>query len=121
MADMVVEALEEPVQTVTEACVANMVENVELQPIDERLGIAGVSGVGAEGELFASVSPTLLGEGGIIGGINDSTTKGSSSKSRKQLKDGERLTARIAMFGVLVTLLVELVNGKSMVHMFGNL
>lgn len=49
MADLVMEALQEPVQTVTEACVANNVGDVELQPLDERVGIntAGVGGVGA--------------------------------------------------------------------------
>ena len=49
MADMVMNALEEPVQTITEACVANNVGDVELQPLDERVGITtvGVGGVGA--------------------------------------------------------------------------
>ena len=51
MADLVVEALQEPTQSVTEACVTNNVGNVELQAIDERLGIntAGVQGVGGTG------------------------------------------------------------------------
>jgi hypothetical protein len=44
-----------------------------------------------------------------------------SSHVDARLKDKERLNARIAMAGVLVTLLVELVNGKSLVHMFENL
>jgi protoporphyrin/coproporphyrin ferrochelatase len=49
MADMVIDALQEPAQTVTEACVANNVGDVELQPLDERVGITsvGVGGVGA--------------------------------------------------------------------------
>lgn len=85
-----------------------MVDNVELQPFDERVGIntAGIQGVGAEaeGELFAL--PSLLG--------------GGSSGNRKQLKDKELVNARVAMIGVLVTVLIELVNGKSLVHLFGN-
>lgn len=89
MADMVMGALSEPVQTVTEACVANMVANIQ----DERLGInaAGIQGVGAEGDVY----------------------------NRRDWKEKERLNARVAMFGVLVTLLVELVNGKSLVNLFG--
>jgi len=73
-----------------------MVENIELQPFDERqrllINTAGVAGVGAEGELFQGTS--------------------------RKLKDKERLNARVAMVGVLITLLVELVNGKSLIHMF---
>lgn len=94
MADMVIEALSEPALSVTEACVANNVGDVELQALDERMGIntAGVAGVGAEGELF---------------------------QDDRRLKEKERLNARVAMFGVLVTVLVELINGKSLAHMFG--
>jgi ferrochelatase len=96
MADMVVEALSEPAQSVTEACVANNVGDVELQALDERMSIntAGVQGVGAGGELF-------------------------SDDRRQVLKEKERLNARVAMFGVLVTVLVEMFNGKSLAHMFG--
>jgi ferrochelatase len=96
MADMVVEALSEPAQSVTEACVANNVGDVELQALDERMSIntAGVQGVGAGGELF-------------------------SDDRRQVLKEKERLNARVAMFGVLVTVFVELLNGKSLAHMFG--
>lgn len=94
MADMVMDALSEPAQTVTEACVANMVGNIDF---DDRFGIGttGVQGVGAEGDLFVSSGP--------------------------ELKERERLTARIAMFGVLATLLIELLYGKSLVHLFDNL
>jgi protoporphyrin/coproporphyrin ferrochelatase len=94
LADLVAEALEEPIQTVTEACVANMVANIE--PEERLFSIAGVQGVGAEGALF------------------------KSSPSNVRLKDQERLNARIAMAGVLITILIELANGKSLVHMFGN-
>jgi len=49
MADMVIDALQEPAQSVTEVCVANNVGDVRLQPLDERVSIdyAGVQGVGA--------------------------------------------------------------------------
>jgi ferrochelatase len=97
LADLVKEALEEPIQTVTEACVANMVANIEPDEQTRFSVVAGVQGVGAEGALFPS------------------------SPVEAKLKDKERLNARIAMAGVLVTLLVELANGKSLVHMFENL
>jgi protoporphyrin/coproporphyrin ferrochelatase len=94
MADIVVEALSEPAQTVTEACVANMVGDVELQSVDERLGIntGGVQGVGAEGGIRAAES---------------------------KLRQKERINARVAMLGVLTTLLIELFSGKSITHIFG--
>jgi ferrochelatase len=89
MADMVMEALSEPSQSVTEVCVANNCGDVELQPIDERLGInsVGVGGVGAEANL---------------------------------LKEKELINGRVAIAGVLGTILLELLNGKSLMHMFGN-
>jgi ferrochelatase len=88
MADMVMEALSEPSQSVTEVCVANNCGDVELQPIDERLGInsAGVGGVGAKANL---------------------------------LKEKELINGRVAILGVLGTILLELLNGKSLMHMFG--
>jgi ferrochelatase len=89
MADMVMEALSEPSQSVTEVCVANNCGDVELQPIDERLGInsVGVGGVGAKANL---------------------------------LKQKELINGRVAIVGVLGTILLELLNGKSLMHMFGN-
>jgi ferrochelatase len=89
MADLVVDALQEPVQTVTEACVTNNVGDVELQPLDERVGITsvGVGGVGAETEM---------------------------------LKEPERLLARVAIAGVLLTFLVEIVSGSSVVNLFSS-
>jgi len=93
MADMVLEALSEPVQTVTEACVANNVGNIELKEIDERMGISvtGIGGVGAESDLTAQT----------------------------RLKEGERINGRLAMFGVAGTVLVELLSGKNVLHLFG--
>ena len=89
MADMVMEALNEPSQSVTEVCVANNCGDVNLQPIDERLGIssAGVGGVGAEAKL---------------------------------LEEKELINGRVAIFGIVATILLELLNGKSLMHMFGN-
>ena len=42
MADLIVDALSEPTQTVTEACIANNCE-IELEPLEKRMGI-GSSG-----------------------------------------------------------------------------
>jgi ferrochelatase len=94
MADLVVDALAEPAQSVTEACVANMVGDVELQPLDERLGIntGGVQGVGAEGLLYQA-----------------------------KLQEKERVNARVAMMGVLITLMVELATGKPFTQMLSSL
>jgi len=90
MADMVMDALREPAQTVTEACVANNVGDVELQPLDERVGIStvGVGGVGAEDDV---------------------------------LKEPERILARVAIAGILVTFLIEVISGSSIVNLFSSL
>ncbi|KAL3942989.1 MAG: hypothetical protein SGBAC_002896 [Bacillariaceae sp.] len=48
MADMIHDALSEPLQTVTEACVANNVEGVDLVPLDMELSTTGVAGVGKD-------------------------------------------------------------------------
>ncbi|KAK1744972.1 ferrochelatase [Skeletonema marinoi] len=56
MADMVADALSEPSQTITEACVANNVGNLELEPVSNQLEIssAGVGGVGFDDNLAYS-------------------------------------------------------------------
>eukprot|EP00568_Trieres_chinensis_P000613 CAMPEP_0183292450 /NCGR_PEP_ID=MMETSP0160_2-20130417/1492_1 /TAXON_ID=2839 ORGANISM="Odontella Sinensis, Strain Grunow 1884" /NCGR_SAMPLE_ID=MMETSP0160_2 /ASSEMBLY_ACC=CAM_ASM_000250 /LENGTH=509 /DNA_ID=CAMNT_0025453397 /DNA_START=86 /DNA_END=1615 /DNA_ORIENTATION=- len=94
MADMVMEALSEPCQTVTEACVANNVGNVELKDIDEQMGVSvtGIGGVGAENKLY----------------------------EQAQLSEGERWNGRLAMFGIGGTTLVELMSGKPFMNLFGN-
>jgi len=97
MADMVMEALEEPVQTVTEACVANMVEIDAMMEDSPQLIVAGVQGVGGSGDSSSS----LLYQAG-----------------QQQLEQQERLISRIAMAGVGIILLVELINGRSLVDMF---
>jgi ferrochelatase len=92
MADMVMEAISEPSQTVTEACVAYNCGDVELQSIDERMSInsAGVGGVGAEAELIAA-----------------------------RLKETERINGRVAILGIIGTILLELLSGRSLTHMAG--
>jgi len=124
LAAMVVQALEEPAQTVTEACVANRVAGigVELQPPDEEPeGIFNTAGVqGATGGAG--------GGGGWIRGLQQQQRRKDSSSSVTAtefsspgaLKEKERLNARVAMVGVLITILVELFNGKSLVQMFGH-
>lgn len=99
MADMVVEALSEPAQTVTEACVANMVSDLIVEPgsLYDSINAAGVQGVGAGGE---GDSFYQLGQ--------------------RTLEQRERVVSRIVMLGVAITLLVELMNGRSLVNMFGN-
>jgi len=99
MADMVMEALQEPAQTVTEACVANMVVNIDNSGLLEdspQLIVAGVQGVGGGGGGESS----LLYQAG-----------------QRQLEQQERLVSRIAMAGGGLILLVEMINGRSLVDM----
>jgi protoporphyrin/coproporphyrin ferrochelatase len=125
MADMVVDALQEPVQTVTEACVNNMVFPRGGDNDLERLGInaGGVQGVGAEGDLYSSST---------TGGrqqqeqqqrqpspISNAMESSSSLSSFFGLQETERLNARVAMIGVSFTILLELGYGKSLVNLFG--
>jgi len=53
MADMVADALNEPSQSVTEACVANNVGNLELESVSNQMEIssAGIGGVGYDDDL----------------------------------------------------------------------
>lgn len=94
MADLVFEALSEPSQSVTEACVANNVNDIIVEPLYDTIGAAGVMGVGGE--------PQLIYQAG-----------------QRQLEQQERAVSRIAMFGVFAILLTELINGRSLVNMFG--
>ncbi|GKY91895.1 hypothetical protein MPSEU_000161100 [Mayamaea pseudoterrestris] len=101
MANMVVDALTEPMQTVTEACVANTVQVfLDDDPmVDETFGFAGVQGVGSAAALYER-----------------SVAKESDKEGLMQT---ERWYARVAMASAFVALLVELLNGKSLVQMFG--
>jgi ferrochelatase len=98
MADMVYEALQEPALSVTEACIANRVSDI----MDEStVRMAGVQGVGAES--------------GVVADLNTN----AYAKNKKELAFTERLNARVAIAGILLTVLVELLNGKSLLQMLG--
>jgi ferrochelatase len=94
VADMVYEALMEPTQTVTEACIANNIEGLDLQSMDDSMAVSfgGVGGVGADGDLYQ--------------------IEGS-------LQSKERTNARAAMVGVLFTVLLEIVSGQPLTHFLG--
>jgi ferrochelatase len=94
MADMVNDALLEPALSVTEACIAYNVGSVDLEPLDASASISttGVGGVGADGELF---------------------------QADESLVAKERINARVAMAGVGLTILLELVSGKPLTHFLG--
>ena len=94
MADMVYEALIEPAQSVTEACVANNIEGVDLERLDSVAGISltGVGGVGADGDLY---------------------------KVDAALQSKERINARVAMAGVLLTIILEIASGQPLTHLLG--
>jgi ferrochelatase len=91
MADMVVEALNEPRQTITEACIANNCGGDVLEDFDARLGLTGVQGVGAEADLRVA----------------------------SRLREKERINGRVAMFAIALTVLIELLSGRSLTHMLG--
>ena len=92
MADMVYEALMEPSQSVTEACVANNIEGVDLERFDDSVAVTGVLGVGADGDLYQ--------------------VEGS-------LQSKERINARAAMAGVLITILLEFALGQPLTNFLG--
>jgi len=56
MADMVYEALNEPAQTVTETCIANNIEGIDLGGVDDSVAVSagGVGGVGADQSLYVT-------------------------------------------------------------------
>jgi len=87
MADMIHDALNEPLQTVTEACVANNVEGVDLVPLDIDVSTTGIGGVGK--------------------GIDESWL------------NKERINARVAMAGVFLTIILELISGQPLTHYLG--
>jgi ferrochelatase len=88
MADMIYDALVEPAQTVTEACIANNVEGVDLVQFDTiDVSMTGVGGVGKD------IDEALIGK--------------------------ERINARVAMAGVLLTIVLEFVSGQPLTHFLG--
>ncbi|KAL7520453.1 hypothetical protein ACHAWX_005172 [Stephanocyclus meneghinianus] len=92
MADMVADALNEPSQSITEACVANNVGNLELKSVSnqEEISSAGVLGVGYDDDLAG----------------------------RAKLRKGELFNGRIAMIGIVATGVIELLSGKPFIHLF---
>jgi len=94
MADMVWEALNQPSQSVTEACVANNVGTVD---VDEKrdISLAGVGGVGGDGELYEVTSTTLR------------------DLDRIQQEARERFGGRLAIASLAAALLFELIGKLS--------
>lgn len=96
VADMVYEALMEPSQTVTEACVANNIEGLDLEPLDDSMAVSigGVGGIGADGDLYRLIDSPL--------------------------ESQERLGARAAIAGVALAILLELANGQPLYQQLTN-
>lgn len=92
MADMVADALSEPSQSLTEACVANNVGNLELDSVSNQMEIssAGVSGVGYVDDLAG----------------------------RAKLRKGETYSGRLAMIGIVALFATELLTGRPLIHLF---
>eukprot|EP00814_Leptocylindrus_danicus_P003677 CAMPEP_0116015328 /NCGR_PEP_ID=MMETSP0321-20121206/6780_1 /TAXON_ID=163516 /ORGANISM="Leptocylindrus danicus var. danicus, Strain B650" /LENGTH=485 /DNA_ID=CAMNT_0003485095 /DNA_START=27 /DNA_END=1485 /DNA_ORIENTATION=+ len=98
MADLVMDALSEPATTVTEACVANNCE-IETQPFDERMG------------MVTSLETNTA--------INREDKSNDEKDDVKSMITAELLNGRLAMMGVAGTMLLELLNGKSLLRLFG--
>jgi len=90
MADMVIEALSEPSQTITEACIANNVGDLDLAEdggaMQAEIRSAGIGGVGADPDA---------------------------------LRDGELLNGRVAILGLGLTILVEVFSGQPITNLLG--
>jgi ferrochelatase len=89
MADMIVDALNQPSQSVTECCVANNVGTIDIDDKSD-ISVVGIGGVG-----FSEESQVT------------------------KLKDGERFNGRIAILGFVATLLGELLFGQPVTHFLG--
>lgn len=85
MANLIIDALSEPSQTITEAIVANNCE-IELETLEKRVGI---------------------------------TDPSENDQKASEAMDAERINGRIAILGVAGTVLLELLNGNSLLRMFG--
>lgn len=72
---------------------ANNVNDIVVEPLYDTIGAAGVMGVGGEAQLIYQAG-------------------------QKQLEQQERAVSRIAILGVFVILLTELINGRSLIKMF---
>jgi len=129
MADLIVEALVQPAQTVTEACVANNVsENSELM---EKLSISeiGINGIGA------STDEDDTSDGSdhnhvqtLMNKMNIQSSDGYRMKSVEQttlqkeknplLMFSERINGRVAIAGLILTLVLEWITGRPITHVF---
>ena len=121
MAEMVHDALNEPAQTVTEACVANNVGDLDLStPLDDDtigVGATGVGGVGADGPLYSGSSSVL-----------DATTKRKQRKSpsstsvnqtRRQLQAVGRMTPSLLLQNQIKAIVPMALMGAILVAMSG--
>lgn len=109
MADMVVEALVEPAQTVTEACVANNCGGDVVDDLVNDEGIIITNTVGAGAMVEQAPRPRKSKQQQQQQG-----SEGGSSSSELQIT--ERVNARVAMAGVVLTILLELFSGKPLTH-----
>jgi len=102
MADMIYESLyNEPIQTVTEACVNNNVNNImeyTTSTLDQQV-----------------LDKEMISEDNIVQQQNNNKDQ-SSSFVQKQF--AERINGRIAILGVLITIGLELIYGKSIFQLF---
>jgi len=85
MANLIIDALSEPSQTITEAIIANNCE-IELETLEKRVGISDTA---------------------------------ENDKKTSDAMVAERINGRIAILGVAGTVLLELLNGNSLLRMFG--
>jgi protoporphyrin/coproporphyrin ferrochelatase len=115
LADLVMEALSEPVQTVTEVCVANMVSDL-VDAESDSIHIAGVQGVGGDAtanDVTTTGIVAVTGSNGISFAPSSLSQRGQQSLERQ-----ERFYARFAMISVSVALFLELTYGQSLVKLF---
>jgi len=90
MADLVVESLSGPVQSVSEACIANNVD------VEVAIEVEGAEGLGRRPEVDI---------GGVVG-MNGA-------------REAEMLNGQFAIAGVVGTVLWEVLSGKGLLHLFG--
>ena len=104
MADMIYESLyNEPIQTVTEACVSNNVNNImeySASTLDQEV-----------------LDKEMITEDNIVSG-SSAVVNMDDGKSFVQKQIAERINGRIAILGVLVTVGLELIYGKSIFQLF---
>jgi len=131
MADMVYEALNSPCQSVTEACVANNV-GITIDggiAVDDMSDISfiGVGGVGSDADLYqttssggsATTSGTPTSGSGTSNG-NGMSINAQESGKKIQAEANERFGGRIAIVAVATAILIELLSGKPIYHLFWN-